>query len=145
MPASGIKLADANIWLALAYSGHVHHPVAQTWFDTQSNNSCAFCRITQLALLRHLTNSKIMGPFVQNQQQAWAAYDSLSSDPRVTFLQEPATLDAEFRRLTQSSAPSHQQWTDAYLASIAKLSSAQLVSFDRGFGSFAGLDFVILG
>ena len=144
MPASGIKLADANVWLALAYSGHVHHASARTWFDAQANDSCAFCRITQLALLRHLTNAKIMGPFVQSQQQAWAAYDSLNSDPRATFLPEPSILESEFRNLSQSSSPAHQQWTDAYLAAFAKLNSAVLVTFDRGFGSFVGLDLVIL-
>jgi len=29
MPVSGqIKLLDANVWLALAYSGHAHHQKA---------------------------------------------------------------------------------------------------------------------
>ena len=72
MPVSGaIKLADANVWLALAFSDHLRHPNAKAWFDGQSDGSCAFCRVTQMALLRHLTNSKIMGAFVQSQQDAW--------------------------------------------------------------------------
>ena len=62
MPASGvIKLVDANVWLAVAFSGHVHHAPAKTWFEGQNDATCAFCRVTQMALLRHLTNSKIMG------------------------------------------------------------------------------------
>ena len=64
MPASGeIKLADANVWLAIAFSDHVHHVTARDWFDRQTNDTCAFCRIMQLALLRHLTNPAIMGKF----------------------------------------------------------------------------------
>lgn len=66
MPASGvIKLADANAWLALAFSDHLHHAKAKAWFDGEFDGACAFSRVTQMALLRHLTNSKIMGAFVQ--------------------------------------------------------------------------------
>lgn len=55
MPASGgISLADANVWLAVAFSDHLHHATAKAWFEGQHDASCAFCRITQMALLRHL-------------------------------------------------------------------------------------------
>lgn len=144
MPASGISLVDANVWLAIAFSDHVHHDVAVRWFDAQSNGSCVFCRLTQLALLRHLTNAKIMGKFVQSQQQAWTAYDSLLQDPRVSFLAEPLGIDDEFRSLSQSSFPSHRQWTDAYLAALAKVSATQFVTFDQGFSAFADLDVSLL-
>ncbi len=64
MPASGvIDLADANLWLALVFSDHAHHGKAKAWFDAQPDGTCAFCRVTQMALLRHLTNSRIMGQF----------------------------------------------------------------------------------
>lgn len=86
MPASGeIRLADANVWLAVAFSDHVHHSQAKTWFEAQSDGTCGFCRVTQMALLRHLTTTKIMGQFVQGQQDAWANYDKLANDPRVVF------------------------------------------------------------
>jgi uncharacterized protein len=145
MPASGIKLVDANVWLALAFSDHVHHELAKTWFESQSEGGAAFCRLTQLAILRHLTNAKIMGKFVQSQQQAWAAYDALIGDPRTVFLVEPPTLEAEFRRWSQSSAPAHRQWSDAYLAAFAKSTNAQLVTFDRGFSNLQGLNVELLG
>jgi hypothetical protein len=35
MAVSGISLVDANIWLAIAADGHVHHAVAANWFGTQ--------------------------------------------------------------------------------------------------------------
>jgi toxin-antitoxin system PIN domain toxin len=144
MPAFGIKLADANVWLALSFTDHVHHFRTKAWFSTQLEGSSAFCRVTQMALLRHLTNAKIMGRFVLSQQQAWQAYDDLTADPRVTFLTEPAGLVVEFRNVTQSSSPSHDRWTDAYLAAFAKLYSAQLVTFDRGFASYPGLNVELL-
>lgn len=144
MPASGIKLVDANVWLAISFGDHVHHETACRWFDAQVDGSCAFCRLTEMALLRHLTNVKIMGKFVQSQQQAWNAYDALISDPRVMFHFEPLGVDAEFRNFAQSASPSHQRWSDAYLAAFAKLNDAQLTTFDRGFTTFTGLDVLLL-
>jgi uncharacterized protein len=144
MPASGIKLVDANVWLALGFGDHVHHGAASRWFEAQRDGSCAFCRLTQMALLRHLTNAKIMGPSVQSQQQAWIAYDTLSDDPRVLFIAEPLGVDALFRSLSQSSTPSHKRWTDAYLAALATLSAAQFVTFDRGFTTYPGLALELL-
>jgi hypothetical protein len=85
MAASGISLADANVWLALAVEAHIHHGAAKTWFDAQTEDSTAFCRITQLALLRHLTNARILGADVQTQAQAWKTYEALADDPRVIF------------------------------------------------------------
>ena len=80
MPASGaIKLADDNVWLAVAFSDHAHHAKAKVWFDAQPDGTCAFCRVTQMALLRHLTNSKIMGRFVQSQQEVWKNYEKSHS------------------------------------------------------------------
>ncbi len=125
-----IKLADANVWLALAFSDHLLHARARLWFDAQVDGTCAFCRITQMALLRHLTNSKIMGPFVQSQQDAWKHYNKFAQDPRVTFLHEPPALEVAFRSFTQADSPSHALWTDAYLSSFALETQAQLVIFD---------------
>lgn len=126
MPASGgTKLIDANVWLALTFSDHAHHSLAKTWFEGQAEGSCGFCRITQLAFLRHLTNAKIMGQFVQNQTQAWKNYDSLAADGRVVYLNEPQTLESKLRDLTQSASPSHAIWTDAYLAAFAIASQCQ--------------------
>lgn len=137
MPASGeLKLVDANVWLAIAFSDHVHHVTARDWFDRQANGACAFCRITQLALLRHLTNAAIMGKFASSQRVAWENYDKLLADPRVVFLAEPTAVEAQFRMFAQSKLPSHEQWTDAYLASFASVIGAELVTFDQGFKKF---------
>jgi toxin-antitoxin system PIN domain toxin len=145
MPASGaIKLPDANIWLALAFSDHAHHQKAASWFDQQPDFSCAFCRITQLALLRLLTNSQVMGPFVQTQKGAWSTFDSYTRDPRVAFCDEPTGLDAAFRNLSGADSPSHSLWTDCYLAPFAAKCGLTLATFDHGFGRFSSLSLEIL-
>ena len=137
MPASGeIKLADANVWLAIVFSDHVHHVTARDWFDGQTNGTCAFCRVTQLALLRHLTNPAIMGKFVLSQRAAWENYDKLLADPRVVYLSEPPAVEPQFRAFTESESPSHERWTDAYLAAFASVTGSELVTFDQGFKRF---------
>ncbi|MEW6302802.1 MAG: TA system VapC family ribonuclease toxin [Verrucomicrobiota bacterium] len=130
---------DANVWLALAFSDHVHHAKAVSWFATQPEQSCAFCRVTQMALLRHLTNTHIMGRFVQTQAAAWQTFDSFATDPRSAFLSEPDGVETRFRNLTQAASPGHGRWTDAYLAALAIESNVGLVTLDKGFVSCEGL------
>lgn len=145
MTASGISLADANVWLALAVESHVHHQAAKSWFDSQPTNSSAFCRITQLALLRHLTNPKILGATnVQTQAQAWHVYEALAADPRVIYIDEPPELTAEFKKLSSNLTPSHSQWTDAFLAAFASCLGLDVVTFDRGFQRFSTLSVRLL-
>jgi len=144
MKAPGVKLVDANVWLALAFSDHKHHQRASEWLGTQEDGICAFCRVTQFSLLRHLTNSKIMDTFVQSQRQAWETYDRFMSDPRVIFRDEPLGVEVEFRNMTQSDHPLHARWADAYLAAFARLSKASLVTFDRGFKSFCDIQLELL-
>jgi toxin-antitoxin system PIN domain toxin len=140
-----ISLVDSNVWLSLAADGHIHHTLALQWFDLQAAATCGLCRITQMALLRHVTNSKIMGVNVQTQAQAWVTCDTLLNDPRVVFLAEPLNLETQFRGFTQGAAPAHKLWTDAYLAAFAISSAAQLVTLDRGFHRFPGLAVLVLG
>ena len=37
-------LVDLNVWLALAYDGHVHHLAAVSWFEKGEGENAAFCR-----------------------------------------------------------------------------------------------------
>ena len=145
MKVSGVSLVDANVWLALAVDAHFHHATAKAWFEGQSDESCAFCRNTQLALLRHLTNSKNMGADnVQSQQQVWQAYERLVADSRVVYLDEPPALTPVFQALTQSASPSHKQWTDAYLAAFSQCLNLEIVTFDADFRSFSSLHVRVL-
>lgn len=145
MPASGNSLVDANVWLALAVDAHRHHAPALNWFAVQADGSCAFCRLTQLALLRHLTNGKIMGPAnVQTQEQAWRVYESLARDPRIVYMDEPPGLTAGFKSLTQTPQPAQKRWSDAFLAAFAKCLGLELVTFDADFTSFTGLSVRLL-
>ena len=127
MPVSGTRLVDANVWLALAFSDHAHHHVAVSWFKGLGEEEAAFCRITQMALLRHLTNEKLMGKFTLSQRAAWESYDALRDDGRVAYADEPPGLEDSWRRLTRSREPRHRLWTDASFCTLKQ-------SFVNGFG-----------
>ena len=144
MTASGVELVDVNVWLALVFSDHVHQKKAVAWFDQGQLGQFAFCRITQMGLLRHLTNRTIMGKFVLGQRKAWKVYDQLQLDDRVTFLGEPPKLELQWRALTAAAQPRHRLWTDAYLAAFARVQDISLVSCDRGLGRFRGVKLNVL-
>ena len=137
-------LPDINVWLALVYSGHVHHPAAKTWFEAVSERGAGFCRVTQLGLLRLITNEKIMGDEVLSQRQAWNIYDALCRDVRIAFWPESTGLENHWRALSSSMLPATRLWTDAYLAAFASAREARMVTFDRGFAKFARVDVLIL-
>ena len=135
---------DINVWIALTYRGHAHHPTAARWLDAIISEPVYFCRFTQLGFLRLLTNSRVMGHQVRSQKDAWQIFDRWLTDARVAFHPEPLRLDPTFRALTQSSQPATGAWPDAYLAAVAKAAGLTLVTLDSGFCSFEGLDALVL-
>ena len=137
---------DVNVWLALAYRGHQHHPIASSWFDGLGVEEAGFCRFTQLGFLRLLTYPAVMRDEVMTQQQAWKAYDQLARDARVGFYPEtePERVEAALRALTAGSRFAHQQWPDAYMAAFASASALTLVTFDKALAKLAGKDCLLL-
>ena len=134
MPPSTTSLfPDINAWVALTYEGHVHHATAAAWFAALSpHTTLAFCRFTQLGLLRLLTATAVMGDEVMTQPQAWAAYDRWLQDPRVTLVDEPPEIETPFRVLTRLRQPATKDWADSFLAAFATAGQLTLVTFDRG-------------
>jgi toxin-antitoxin system PIN domain toxin len=137
MPPSTTSLfPDINVWVALTYEGHMHHSDAAEWFATLSQDTTlAFCRFTQLGLLRLLTAEAVMRDEVMTQPQAWAAYDRWLRDPRVELVDEPAEIEVRFRALTRLRQPATKDWADSYLAAFATVGQLTLVSLDRGLAS----------
>jgi len=145
--APGI-LADVNLWLATVVESHPHHQRAIGWWQERvigSDHTVYVCRVTQLGLLRLLTNSRVMGTHVCSATRAWELVDALSSQEPVGYLDEPAGLESTLRELTAAQPRSPELWTDAYLAAFARTAGIRMTTFDRGFRRFAGLDLELLG
>lgn len=137
-------LPDINVWLALVFQGHVHHGRAKPWFEGAGTSTCCFCRFTQQGLLRLATSTAVLKRQAVTLVKAWAIYDALANDPRVTFASEPDQLEAEWRKLTRRKTRSPNVWNDAYLAAFAKASNLEVLTFDRAFRQFKGVRATVL-
>jgi toxin-antitoxin system PIN domain toxin len=136
---------DVNVWRALTFDSHIHHPAAKTWFDGLSNDTvCYFCRLTQQGFLRLATNKSVFGKDAVTLPDAWQIYDLYLSDPRVSFAEEPAQIETHWRTYTRSRSFSPQVWNDAYLAAFALAGGLALVTCDRGFSQYQNLSCTIL-
>ena len=125
-----MKLVDVGVWLAAVWGRHVHNPVAADWFGREEDG-IAFCRVTQMGLLRLLSNRAIMGEDAIDRSQAWRTYDELLADERVLWADEPADLDPVWRAISARDDKSHKLWTDDYLAAFAQAGGATLITLDR--------------
>ncbi len=139
-----MKLPDVNIWLALALSGHSHHVAARQWLDEQeSAASVFFCRATQQGLLRLLTTAEVMAGYgiaPCSNREAWGVYESFMADDRMSFASEPAGWEAAWQAYAIRDSRSPKLWMDAGLAAFALRSGFQMVTTDRAFSQFEGLD-----
>ena len=86
-----MMLPDVNVWLASAWARHAKHPIAKHWVDEQ-DAEMAFCRVTEMALLRLVTNPAVTGTDARTRRQAWDLLEQLEADPRVRFLADRRAL-----------------------------------------------------
>lgn len=102
-------------------------------------------RSTQIAVLRLLNSPAVMGVDVCDGKEAWIVVDQLFKDRRIVLLSEPSDLEQRLRSLTVKIKHSPRMWPDAYLAAFAIAVRRKLVTSDRGFLGYAGLDVELLG
>lgn len=144
MPSSENRvLADVNVWLATIVERHPHHAPAIAWWKEEvlpSRRTVCFCRLTQLGLLRLLTNEAVMGPSRRSPEQAWQDYDRLLEQGVVEYVDEPEGLADLLRDHSAGKTPSASLWTDAYLAAFARAADLPLATFDRGFRRFVDVE-----
>jgi uncharacterized protein len=130
-----LNFLDANVWLALLWSRHVHSETARSWFERAGEEQFLFCRFTQITVLRLLTTEKIMGKDAKTMSEAWSLWDRIWADSRIVFLPEPEDLEKEFRTRSRLSTRSPKVWADAYLLAFASVADLKLVTFDRALKS----------
>ncbi|QPZ39242.1 TA system VapC family ribonuclease toxin [Paramicrobacterium chengjingii] len=127
-----MKLLDVGVWLAATWGRHVAHPSVRTWFD-QQDSELAFCRVTEMGLLRLLSNPSIMREDALTRGATWSVLDRLRADDRVIHLEEPTNLESVWRTLSARDDTSHKLWTDDYLAAFAQARGLSVVTLDRAF------------
>ncbi len=138
-----LNFLDANVWLALAWSRHVHSERARSWFEQADEEQFFFCRFTQITVLRLLTTDQIMGKDAKTMSEAWSLWDRIWADTRIAFLAEPDDLEKEFRLRSRLPSRSPKVWADAYLLAFAAVGGVKLVTFDRALQT-RGVDVLVL-
>jgi len=144
MPNTQVDLPDINVWLALTDPDHAHHQRARYYWEQESVSNIAFCRITMLGLLRLATNRKVMHGQPFTPEEIWQAYRAYRALPEITFVQESWDVEKQMAKWSDIPDFSVTRWTDCYLAAAALTGGYRLVSFDRDFFAFGGLDFLHL-
>ena len=138
-------LLDVNVWMALAVVEHSHHTLALAWVQEDSTAELTFCRITQMALLRLLSNPRAMSAGVLSPVSAWRVLDAFAHEDRVRFASEPPGLMNAWRDASQLHHTGVNFWTDTYLAAFAQAAGFTLVTCDRGFKKYPDLNVRLLG
>jgi toxin-antitoxin system PIN domain toxin len=148
MPRPGVTarvdLLDVNVWVALSASAHPHHARAHRYWRDESGERLAFCRIALLGFLRLTTNATVMGGQPLTAEEAWAAYSAWRRLDDVVVVNEPDGCDLLLAAWIGRGIIMPRRWTAAYLAAFARAGGLRLVSFDRDFTRFDGLDLLQL-
>jgi uncharacterized protein len=143
-----MMLPDSNVWLALALSKHVFHGPTCAWLaDRKPEETALFCRSTQQSFMRLLTTRAVLNPYgipPLSNKAAWSAYEGFLADERIAWVEEPRGLESHWKRLATRSQASPKLWMDAYLAAFAIAGGYQLVTTDKAFNQFKGLNHVVL-
>ena len=137
-------LADVNVLFALLVRHHEHHKTALRWFDNLVAGEAALCRFVQLALVRLLCNRTVMGEYAVSASAAWHLILELTDDERLEFAVEPAHFDPVFPEMLKYTVPTNKLVADAYLAAFSIAAKIRLVTFDKGFSQFRGVDLELL-
>jgi toxin-antitoxin system PIN domain toxin len=143
-----MKLPDVNLWLSLPLSGHFHHHFARVGGEEQRvPGEIVFCRSTQQGLVRLLTTAEILSGYgipPLNNREAWSVVEQFLSDDRIAFADEPGGVEEIWKSLALRETSSPKLWMDAWLAAFAIASGAQLITIDKAFSQFNGLDLCLL-
>lgn len=137
-------LPDLNVWLSLASTAHQHHAPAVSYWEQQASESILFCDITALGLVRLVSQPKLMGAAVKSTAEASAILKAFCAQPGVGMAEPEHDGWEIFHAILCSTELPARHCTDAYLAALAIANGWRLVSFDRGFKRFAGLEWLQL-
>lgn len=138
--STAADLPDLNVWLALACPDHSHHGQAVRYWEQQAAEQVLFCTVTALGLVRLVCQPKLMGTAVRSAAEASALLEGFCSQPGVSLAMPEQGGWEEFHRLLRGGSVPARLCTDAYLAALAIANGWRLVSFDRDFERFKGLE-----
>jgi len=137
-----LKLLDANVLIAAASLGHPQHVVASAYIHTARTSGMCLCltTITVIAFVRIMTHAKLHAhPLNVTQAIHWL--HALERGSNIAWLHPEL---GHLERLLKLLPRGGNLVNDAHLAALALEHGATLVSFDRDFAEFRGLNLELL-
>ena len=132
-------LPDLNVWLALVCPDHSHHAQALRYWDQHAADQVLFCTVTALGLVRLVCQPRLMGAAVRTAAEASALLEDLCRQPGVALAEPEHDGWEVFHQMLRDAEIPPRLCTDAHLAALGIANGWRLVSFDRDFERFAGL------
>jgi toxin-antitoxin system PIN domain toxin len=133
------QLADVNVLLALLWPRHESHTAAHAWFAKSGHRAWATNALTQLGVLRLLTNPAVTQGVVSTGTALRVMSEATSHAGHEFW-----PLDREptaSLKLLAGRVRGHQQWTDALLLRQSADHDGVLVTFDSGVKELAAAEF----
>lgn len=135
-----MKILDVNV-LVYAFRTEVkeYHPM-RAWLDrlVQSDRPFGVPDVVLAGFVRTVTRIPFDPP--SKPQEAWGFVQSLTSCPLCTVVHGSPEHFAAFQKLCRTINATGNLLTDAYIAAHALMSDGEIVSCDRDFAKFPGLN-----
>ena len=124
-----IALLDVNVLVALFDPDHPHHEPAHDWLAANRSSGWATCPLTEIGLLRILSNVAYSGTPLQADAVRERLTAFCESGQHEFYPNDVSLLEPGRFRL---AGVAHRQLTDVYLLGLAVHQGGRLATFDRG-------------
>lgn len=124
-----VYLLDVNVLLALSWSKHPSHAVAQRWFGRNAARGWATCPLVQAGFVRILSNPAFSAHAVTPKEALEALEITTQHEAHQFWPDDLGVVEALAGG--KSRLYGHQQVTDAYLLGLAIHHKGKLATLDQ--------------